>query len=179
MEIISTLLNFNVLQHRLGKLIDGDYLLHGSKYHDLEILLPHYSFNKLYRGKNINALYATNDIITAAFYAVFDKRKGRGSSVFEKLTTEEGIKYRFNIEKSIVESSPFHSGYIYIVKKRNFSCIENDNYQSRTWCSLNPVVPLAKIEVNYKDFLSQANLTFQGALFCYEFQINYERTDFW
>lgn len=127
-------------------------LFHGSNLPILKELLPYKANCVVNADGNLTAVYATNDIHLAIYYAILDKGLWKGYSISEKFTYDNEGCYFFALEESILESNPFRNGYIYVTHRKKFTQIISDEGATFEWFSNNPEIIIDSIEVCPDDF---------------------------
>ncbi|MGM0884911.1 MAG: hypothetical protein ACQEXQ_28200 [Bacillota bacterium] len=107
----------------------------------------------LYNGEYVNAVFATKDGIWPVFYAVLDKSKLHGNIRNACLEIRKGEKFHFfSISQESKFNNPWTNGMIYFLPINTFHKASNEIVSFDEWVSKVSVIPLARIEVEVKDF---------------------------
>jgi hypothetical protein len=134
---------------------------HGSNNQDLEVLEPvRYSTDSSEFG-NRQQIFASPDAIWAMWFAILDKGRIRVTrngciGIGSELKREK--YYHFELNREVKDQFPFTTGTLYFARAENFPTrhrIPALNFfggDFEEWGSAEPVKPLAKIQVEPKDF---------------------------
>jgi len=107
----------------------------------------------LYNGELAKAVFATNDAIWPFFYATLQKDYIVGDIRNAALITNGKKTFHFySLTKSTKAKDPWTNGIIYLLPKDSFTYIGKGVIQFNEWISTQPVSPIAKLEVQPKDF---------------------------
>lgn len=129
------------------------YLLHGTNCAGLKCIVPHQANCNSHRNGNLYAVYATDDIHLAIYYAILDRKKWVGVSKAQKLRHQEEYKYKFALEGNVLDAIPFCKGYIYSLDREGFFPVcSNGDISISEWYSLKECIPMLTIEVYPEDF---------------------------
>jgi hypothetical protein len=136
-------------------------VVHGTSAPDLDMLQPiRYSTDSSEFG-NRQQIFASPDAIWAMWFAILDKRKIRVTrngciGIGSELKREK--YYHFELNKEVKDQFPFNIGTLYFARVENFTFrhkIPTLNFfggDYEEWGSAEPVKPLAKVQVEPKDF---------------------------
>jgi hypothetical protein len=137
------------------------YIAHGSTFQDLPILQPLRLSHDSSEFGNRQQIFCSPDGIWAIWFAILDKSKihvtengcvrvGRG---------QKRIKlYHFDLPAECKSAPPFVDGMVYIAKAEEFPyhrpypLLEWLDAEIEEWGSVNPITPLAKLQVKPEDF---------------------------
>jgi hypothetical protein len=107
----------------------------------------------LYNGDYVDAVFATKDGIWPVFYATLDKSKLHGNIRNACLDTRKGEKFHyFSISQESSLNNPWTNGMIYFLPIDTFQKASNEIVSFDEWVSKVSVIPLARMEVEVKDF---------------------------
>jgi hypothetical protein len=146
------------------------YVAHGSPIKDLTILQPIRLSEDSSEFGNRQQVFCSPDGIWAIWFAILDKSK---SHVTENGCVRVGrgqkrLKYyHFDLPVESKSASPFTDGIIYIAKAEQFPfhrpypLLEWLDAEIEEWGSVNPVTPLAKLQVKPEDFPYLDKVQFQ------------------
>jgi hypothetical protein len=132
-------------------------LLHGSNFTDLRELEPRQGNDSAKESGNLNAVYATEDVMFPILHAIKDKNRCQGviSEGYNSDGEEEARQkvYSFQASKNILEEQPWSEGVVYIFPHDGFEQVmDNDGTMVDEWVSRTPVRPVAKLRVGPDDF---------------------------
>lgn len=126
-------------------------LLHGSNDRLINKFEPRRQTS--YNGEYVEAVFATKDGIWPMFYAILNKSKLQGNIRNACLETRNGDKfYYFSINRESNINDPWADGMIYFLPSDTFYKASSGIVAFDEWVSKTPVIPLARIEVEVKDF---------------------------
>ncbi len=142
-------------KHKLLQfLLENNYLLHGTSADEVEALEPRQANDASKKAGNQMAVYAVEDPILPLFYAIKDRKRLHGM-VRSGYSTDKGgeRKYRFQIDGTRSEDSPWKNGVVLVLPKASFEQTKNDDGKPTSeWVSHEPVVPVARLRVTPEDF---------------------------
>jgi hypothetical protein len=134
---------------------------HGSSAPDLEMLQPiRYSTDSSEFG-NRQQIFCSPDAIWAMWFAILDKNKfhtTRNGCVGIGSGLKREKYYHFELDRALKDQFPFITGTLYFARAEDFPSrhrIPALNFfggDLEEWGSVEPVKPLAKIQVEPKDF---------------------------
>ncbi|MHC0035543.1 hypothetical protein [Pseudoneobacillus sp. C159] len=126
-------------------------VFHGSNNKQIEKFEPRPQ--TLYDGKMATAVFATKDPIWTMFYAVLNKDKVVHNIRNGSISTDGEQTFHFySLTKPTFTNNPWTSGMIYLLPEDTFTHIGKGVIQFSEWISENEVSPIAKIEVEPRDF---------------------------
>ena len=140
-----------------------DLVLHGSQNRDIEVVEPRQAKDKR-AYSNQNAIYATTDGIWVIYFAIIDRQRHPGLSLFNscfqiKLADEQLSEpfYFFSISGAFRKQNPWCQGVVYILPRQDFSREAAQQAQEVEvifphWISALPAEPVAKLIVAPTDF---------------------------
>lgn len=124
--------------------LNGFYVYHGSTQRSLKQLTPYKPRDVGSDPKNKEtAVYATEDICVAIVFSLTSGYHG----VWRLTHSDKGVTMTY-FPKFFADQLRSNTGSLYILKKSDFSVIENWQYKSFI-----PVVPVAEIEVRIQDYI--------------------------
>ncbi|GKU25059.1 hypothetical protein [Clostridium folliculivorans] len=128
-----------------------NFILHGTNNKNIDEFEPR--IQTLFNGKITEAVFASKDGIWPVFYAVLDRTKLEHSIRNGCVQIKTGPKfYFFSLSKDDLRKKPWTSGMIYILPSDCFHKVSNGSIQFDEWICEKPVKPIAKLEVNPRDF---------------------------
>lgn len=142
----------------------GDWrnlVLHGSPLHDLDVLQPIRKSSDTSEFGNRQQIFGSPDAIWAMWFAILDKSKynlTRNGCVRVGIGPKRIKYYHFELPKRNKDNSPFTEGMIYITRptdfpdKRPFPLLSYLHAEIEEWGSINPITPLARINIKPEDF---------------------------
>ena len=143
------------LQHALDH---GDILLHGSSSPDIRLFEPRKA-NDVRKFGDRAAVYAAADGIWPLFFAVLDRSSKPFivNAAIRVLTDPEQSLWFFSVTDSLLATSPWRDGSIYLLPREGFeddAPMDFDGVQIRSLQAANPdpVRPLARLIVTPADF---------------------------
>jgi len=139
-----------------------DALVHGSSNQHIEEFEPRQSDDVGEFG-NRTAVYAASDGLWAMYFAVTDRSRGVNSlnNACFRVVNEDGTRsqpyYFFSINSDALPHQPWCNGTIYILPRAGFESQPLQTLRGITgeipqWASLEPVRPLARLNVTPADF---------------------------
>lgn len=137
------------------------FVLHGSPRTDLTTLEPVRLSGDNNEFGNRQQIFCSPDAMWACWFAILDKSKfnlTRNGCVRVGTGTKRIKYYHFELPKETLENKPFTNGMLYICRaedfpdKRSFPLLDWFNAEIEEWGSVNPVRPLAKMQINPGDF---------------------------
>jgi hypothetical protein len=140
-----------------------ELVLHGSQNQDLGIVEPRQA-KDVKSFSNQRAIYATTDGIWVQFFAILDRKKFSGMSLFNscmrvRLPDNQLSEpaYFFSITYSALIQKPWCQGTIYILPRRSFQQEAPQEMQGVEivlphWISTTPISPAARLQVGPQDF---------------------------
>jgi hypothetical protein len=140
-----------------------ELVLHGSQNPDIKIVEPRQAKDVREYSKQ-HAVYATTDGIWVIYFAILDRKKYPGMSLFNScLSTRISADmvsdpmYFFSITHSILIQKPWCEGMIYILPRRSFEREASQKMQGVEiviphWITRVPVEPAARLRVHPEDF---------------------------
>jgi hypothetical protein len=137
-------------------------LVHGSAKQDIEEFEPRQADDVGEFGSR-KAVYAASDALWAMYFAVTDRSRGVNSlhNASFRVVQEDGRKsepyYFFSINSDALPHQPWCNGTIYILPRKGFEAQPPGTLRGMTgeipqWASLEPVRPLARLNVTPADF---------------------------
>jgi hypothetical protein len=140
-----------------------ELVLHGSQNPDIEIVEPRQAKDiKVY--SNQRAIYATTDGIWVIYFAILDRKKYPGMTLFNSCVrartsadTFSDPMYFFSITHSILIQKPWCEGMIYILPRQSFEREASQQMQGVEiviphWSTRVSVEPAGKLKVGPEDF---------------------------
>jgi hypothetical protein len=126
-------------------------LLHGSNRRGLRQLEPRHQTN--YRGKPVEAVFASSDGIWPFFFATLNYQNpglsvARNASLF--LCGEK--YYYFSVSQAALGADLWTEGSVYLLSPDGFASQDPGGIWRQEWASSSPVVPLAELPVTAEDF---------------------------
>jgi hypothetical protein len=140
-----------------------ELVLHGSQNHDIERVEPRQA-SDLRAYSNQHAIYATTDGIWVIYFAILDRKKHPGMSLFNsclqiRISADQFSDplYFFSITHSVLLQKPWCEGMVYILPRPSFEREASQQIQGAEivfphWISSTPVEPVAKLKVGPQDF---------------------------
>jgi hypothetical protein len=140
-----------------------DLVLHGSARKDIDTVEPRKA-NDVRAFSNQQAIYATTDGIWVIYFAMLDRQKYPGLSLFNsclqvRISAEElsDPLYFFSITHSVLVQEPWCEGATYILPRRSFEREASQQVQGMEivfphWISTEAVDPLGRLQVGPDDF---------------------------
>lgn len=140
-----------------------ELVLHGSQNHDIRMVEPRQA-NDVRAYSNQRAIYATTDGIWVIYFAILDRKKYSGMSLFNsclraRISANQvsDPMYFFSITQSALLQKPWCEGMIYILPRQPFEREASQQMQGVEivfphWISQVPVEPAAKLKVGPRDF---------------------------
>jgi hypothetical protein len=126
-------------------------VFHGSNNLSIDTFEPR--DQTLFDGKMDRAVFASKDPIWSTFFAVLNKKSLIGSIRNGSLTANQKQKYHFySLTSPTHENKPWTTGLIYFLPEQSFTHISNGPIQFDEWICKGSVQPIAKLEVEPKDF---------------------------
>jgi hypothetical protein len=126
-------------------------LFHGSNNPLIQTFEPR--VQTLFDGKIEKAVFATKDPIWSTFFAVLNKKSLIGSIRNGSMTANQKPKYHFySLTKQSFNNEPWTNGTVYLVPEQLFSQISSGPLQFDEWICRERVAPIAKIDVEPRDF---------------------------
>jgi hypothetical protein len=140
-----------------------ELVLHGSQNQLIDTVQPREA-NDMRAFSNQRAIYATTDGIWVIYFAILDRQRYRGLSLFNscfqaRLSADElsGPLYFFSITHSALIQKPWCQGAVYILPRQSFKREASQQVQGVEiifphWISSSPTLPLGKVQVGPDDF---------------------------
>jgi len=140
-----------------------ELVLHGSQHHEIDIVEPRQA-SDIRAYSNQRAIYATTDGIWVIYFAMIDRRKYPGISLFNSCLSARVSAdqfsdplYFFSITHSALVQGPWCEGMVYILPRRSFEREASQILQGVEivfphWIGKAPVEPAAKLKVGPQDF---------------------------
>jgi hypothetical protein len=140
-----------------------ELVLHGSQNLDIDVVEPRQA-NDIKAFSNQQAIYATTDGIWVIYFAIVDRKKYPGMSLFNSCWRARfsGDQlndpfYFFSITQSALRQKPWCEGAIYILPRQNFEQEASQQVQGVEiifphWISPLSAKPVAKLSVRAEDF---------------------------
>ncbi len=140
-----------------------ELVLHGSQNLDVDEVEPRQANDKR-AFSNQRAIYATTDGIWVIYFAIIDRKKYPGMSLFNSCFRIEYAadqlsepRYFFSITQSVLVKNPWCEGAIYILPRQNFTQEAPQQIMGAEvvfphWISAYPAKPIAKMKVETADF---------------------------
>ena len=140
-----------------------ELVLHGSQTQDIRAVEPRQA-NDVRAYSNQRAIYATTDGIWAIYFAILDRKKYPGMSLFDvcvrvRVSAEQfsDPMYFFSVTYSVLLQKPWCEGMIYILPRQSFEQEPPQQYQGMEivfphWISPLPADPVARLRVGPQDF---------------------------
>lgn len=126
-------------------------LLHGSNNKNITLFEPRQQ--TLFHGELTTAIFATDDPIWPFYYAVLNKSKLKGSMRNGAISADGSSWFHYySLTPTTLELEPWTTGIIYILPKEHFQLVTKGTLQFNEWISKQPISPIAKLEVEPKDF---------------------------
>jgi hypothetical protein len=126
-------------------------LFHGSNNPHIQTFEP--QVQTLFDGKMDKAVFATKDPIWSIFFAILNKKSLKGNIRNGSMSANQKQQYHFySLTKTSFNNKPWTNGTVYLVPEQSFSHISNGSIQFDEWICRETVMPIAKIEVEPKDF---------------------------
>ncbi|MAG34812.1 MAG: hypothetical protein CL878_00960 [Dehalococcoidia bacterium] len=133
-----------------------DLVLHGSSRADMGVLKPHHRPGDPASPDHWTAVYATPDGILSIYFAVIDRPRLSGASIwFFEVDDGEVSKrvYHFSMDPQALREQPWTNGMIYIMPRDTFEDVfEGAPKNPVQVASRAPVRPLARLPVSPGDF---------------------------
>ncbi|MFP3898294.1 MAG: hypothetical protein ACLFVD_03190 [Dehalococcoidia bacterium] len=147
-----------------------ELVLHGSQSQLIDIVEPRQA-NDMKAFSNQRAIYATTDGIWVIYFAILDRQKYRGlslfNSCFQARVSADQLSdplYFFSITHSALLQKPWCEGAVYMLPRRSFQREASQQVQGVEivfphWINSSPARPLCKLQVDPADFpfLSQTH----------------------
>jgi hypothetical protein len=142
---------------------EKDFVLHGSQKHDISIIEPRQA-NDIRAYSNQRAIYATTDGIWVIYFAILDRKKFPGLSLFNSCLRARisagqfsDPMYFFSITHSVLLQKPWCDGMVYILPRQSFEREASQQVQGVEivfphWISSVAAGPVAKLLVGPQDF---------------------------
>ncbi len=139
-----------------------DVVIHGSGNPDIALFEPRQPIDMTEFG-NQNAVYAASDGLWPMYFAILDRDRypiwlinGSGRLVGEDGVVREPF-YFFSISDTVLAQAPWRRGTIYFLPRDTFRqqpplVVGGQPVLVPQWASLEPVRPLARIEIDAADF---------------------------
>lgn len=140
-----------------------DLVLHGSQDHDISIIEPRQA-NDIRAYSNQRAIYATTDGIWVIYFAIIDRKKFPGLSLFNsclraRISADQfsDPMYFFSITHSVLLQKPWCDGMVYILPRQSFEREASQQVQGVEivfphWISTVAAEPVARLMVGPQDF---------------------------
>ena len=140
-----------------------DLVLHGSQNCTINIVEPRQA-NDIRAYSNQSAIYATTDGIWVIYFAILDRKKHPGVTLFNsclqaRISADQFSDplYFFSITHSVLLQKPWCEGMIYILPRQSFEREPAQQMQGMEivfphWISSVPAVPAARLMVGAQDF---------------------------
>jgi hypothetical protein len=140
-----------------------ELVLHGSQNCTIDIVEPRQA-NDIRAYSNQRAIYATTDGIWVIYYAILDRGKYPGMSLFNsclqaRISADQlsGLLYFFSISQPALHQQPWCEGMIYILPRQSFEQEASQQVQGMEiifphWISNQPAEPVARLQVGPQDF---------------------------
>lgn len=126
-------------------------LLHGSNNKDIGLFEPREQ--TLFNGEMTKAIFATKDAIWSIFFAILKKDSIVGNFRNGSISANDKQWYHYySLTQPTFSNEPWMNGIIYILPIDSFKAPNKGTIQFNEWVSLEPVTPLAKIEITPSDF---------------------------
>jgi len=146
-----------------------DLVLHGSQDGNINIVEPRQA-NDIRANSNQHAIYATTDGIWVIYFAILDREKHPGLTLFNscfcaRISTDQFSDplYFFSITHSVLLQKPWCEGMIYILPRQSFEREASQQVQGVEivfphWVSSVSAEPVAKLMVGAQDFPFLSNI---------------------
>ena len=140
-----------------------ELVLHGSQHRRIQTVQPRQAHDVRAFSMQ-NAIYATTDGIWVIYFAIPDRKKFRGMSLFNsclraRLSPDQLSEplYFFSITHSVLLQKPWCRGMVYILPRQDFEQEPPQQFQDMEiifphWISSQPARPVARLPVTARDF---------------------------
>jgi hypothetical protein len=140
-----------------------ELVLHGSQNLNIEIVEPRQA-NDIRPMSNLRAIYATTDGIWVIYFAIVDRKKYPGVSLFNsclraRISVDQLSEplYFFSISQAVKVQKPWSDGVVYILPRQVFiqevpQLMQEVEIEFPHWISDLPTIPAARILVEPQDF---------------------------
>jgi hypothetical protein len=126
-------------------------VLHGSNNININSFEPR--DQTLFNGKMTQAVFATKESTWSIFFAIFNKESIVSNFRNGCITANGCQKYHFySLTGQTFSKEPWINGMVYLLPEKSFIPISKGSIQFDEWISKEPVIPIAKIEVEPQDF---------------------------
>lgn len=131
------------------------YLFHGSPNGDIKTLEPRQaiSYGEL-DGKP--AVCAASNLYDSMFLALFNRNRLPDPSSGKSGWSHTHDQPHYFATRNLIEAARKATGFVYLLDTSGFNWVhlgESDKGPRREIRSLNPVLPIARLEVTYEDFI--------------------------
>ena len=146
-----------------------EVVLHGSQNCQIKVVEPRQA-NDIRAYSNQNAIYATTDGIWVIYFAIVDREKHPGLTLFNscfcaRISADQFSDplYFFSITHSVLLQKPWCEGMIYILPRQSFEREASQQVQRVEivfphWVSSVSAEPLARLLVGAQDFPFLSNI---------------------
>jgi hypothetical protein len=145
--------NLSVPKYKFLQYISNNkkVLFHGSNNPLIHTFEP--QVQTLFDGKIDKVVFATKDPIWSIFFAVLSKKSLIGSIRNGAMSANRKQQYHFySLTKQTFMNKPWTNGTVFLVPEQSFRQISSGSLQFDEWICRETVIPIAKIEVEPKDF---------------------------